>query len=525
MQTTPHDFELLSHYTVFIYPFLHDVRADDRRRRIQILERYWDPWWSRLDGEAGRALDDTYFFLPYIREVLFPETTALKGDPPGKQYANWVKQIGRWSNLGLAYFCEELPDHAVLRLTYKRAALQILKSIEVKMPAWEGGQAESQGPSAEVQWIDAMLFPSGLGFLMIKVGLQGEAPQLGQLVDLNYYLRQVHPPNINWVLPRVTIARTPNAMTVRDLMDFLTQGIVAGEGDIHDLAQYLPRLSDPATRRYSESEAGQVYGERCHVLSYACVDLSDEKRAGGAKGVFEAVEDRLLFEFASSIAVGDSVTKPMWIPSTDYARGLKQQKQFSVWQTWRGMALKESVVFLGTEDIKFNRKTLPGNIENDYLPLYLYSLYQKYQLFIFADELMRKGAYVAQHLQEVRALMDRFMDFRNKYWFNEVTRKPLGGELYSKFQQGLESTALYDLVSLQVKDLKEYYEERRQRRIDVLLNLATFVFLPLGAVIGIFGMTFFTGSWKSFIIVTVVSLVISMGIWRWCTEEFGSDLK
>jgi Mg2+ and Co2+ transporter CorA len=170
----------------------------------------------------------------------------------------------------------------------------------------------------------------------------------------------------------------------------------------------------------------------------------------------------------------------------------------------------------------FNKTVLPHNSQSDYLPLYLYSLYQKYQLFAFADELMRKGAYVSENLQEVRKLMDRFMNFSNRYWFNEVTRKPLGGEIYRKFQQGLESTSLYEMVSAQVKDLKEYYEERRQRRTGVLLNLFTFAFIPLSAVIGVFGMTFFEkGNWGLFLATFIVVGSISLGLWRWWTEESG----
>jgi hypothetical protein len=525
MQAVSKDFKLLKHYTILVYPFLHHVTADNRRRQIQSLEEAWEPWWSRLDGEIGRALDDTYFFLPYIREVIFPETTILKDKPAGGKYANWIKQISRWNREGLASFCEELPDDAVLRITYKKALLQDVRNIEIKSSVKSDVPAENSKLSAQVQWIDAMLFPSGLGFLMLKVALEEDSPQLGQLIDLNYYLRIVHPPNINWMFPQLSFEQMANTMTVRDLMDFLTQGMLDNDANIHDLAQYMAQLPDSVPKRFSESEAGQVYGERCHVFSYACLNLKDNSFDNTSKGVFESVKDRLVFEFVSSIPVGDSVNNSMWVPSPEYAKGLKNQKQFSVWEAWCGMALKESVVFLGTEDIDFNRQVLPGNIENDYLPLYIYSLYQKYQLFIFADALMRKGAYVAHHLQEVRALMDRFMDFRNKYWFNEVTRKPLGGELYCKFQQGLESTALYDMVSLQVKDLKEHYEERRQRRIDLLLNLVTFAFLPLGAVIGIFGMTFFTGSWKSFIIVMAIILIVSLGMWKWWTEESGPNVK
>ena len=483
---------------------------------MQSLEESWDPWWSRLQDEIGGVLDNTYFFLPYIREVLFPETIIFKDQPPGPRYENWVNEIAEWNRRGLSYFCQRLSPDGVVRVTYKQERLEHIKRFEIFEQRKQ--QTVSTDLLAEIDWIDALLFPSGVGFLLLKIVLRQDRPSLNQLVDLNYFLRLVHAPNIDWRLPELRFGERAIRASVRDMMDFLTQGMASDDQQINDLTLWKEHLPTSRHKRLSETEGGQVYGERCHVFSYACVDL---KNNASSNGVFGTLKDQLAFEYASSISIGDSVKESMWIPSLEYVKRLKANHQFTVWETWTGMALKESVVFLGTEDISFNRNVLPANVEQDYLALYVYSLYQKYQLFIFADQLMRKGAYVAEHVNEVRALMDRFMDFRNKYWFNEVTRKPLGSELYSKFQQGLESTSLFDLVSLQVKDLKEYYEERRQRRIDILLNIFTFVFLPLGASIGIFGMTFFNGSWKAFILVIALVLIVSLGIWKWWTEEFG----
>ena len=523
MSTVSSDFRLLNHYTVFIYPFLHNIRENNRNSRIQSLEDTWAPWWARLDRNIGSTLDNTYFFLPYIREVLFPETIGLKTKPPGPGYENWVNEIVQWSQGGVGHFCQKLSPDAVVRLTYKQEILQQTNRFEIMERG--NGLLVSTSLIAVIEWIDALLFPSGLGFVMLKIALNNDAASLNQLVGLNYYLRLVHAPRIDWRLPELSFGQRANTVTVRDLMDFLTQGIATDDERISDLSRWKEQVSKSMQQRSSESEAGQVYGERCHIFSYACVNAEESGIDGSARGAFGSLKDRLVFEYASSIAIGDSVNNSMWIPSAEHRQRLKTNHQISVWETWTGLALKESVVFLGIEDAPFNTRVLPANVENDYLPLYVYSLYQKYQLFIFADELMRKGAYVAEHLNEVRALMDRFMDFRNKYWFNEVTRKPLGSELYLKFQQGLESISLFDLVSLQAKDLKEYYEERRQRRIDVLLNIVTFVFLPVGAAIGIFGMTFFQGTWKAFILVVVIILFVSSGIWRWWTGEVGPRSK
>ena len=117
MDSTPTDYPLLSHYSVLIYPFFHGVKPTDRRWRIQRLEESWSPWWSRLDGTIHEAHDDTFFFLPYIREIVFPEVALFKDTPPGDQYANWDGEIRKWSTKGLNYLCSELPDDAVLRIT------------------------------------------------------------------------------------------------------------------------------------------------------------------------------------------------------------------------------------------------------------------------------------------------------------------------------------------------------------------------------------------------------------------------
>lgn len=513
------EYPLLTHYTILIYPFLHSIKPADRQQRIQRMEESWSPWWARLEGNIHKALDDTYFFLPYIREVIFPETALLKHLSPGNQYSDWVERVRQWNTKGLSYYCSELQQEAVLRITYKGELLANIRDLEIIPPSL-GGSDQETVPTARVEWIDAVMFPSGVGFLMMKVVLHEASPRLSHLVDLNYYLRTVHPPFTNWILTELRLGRVSYTVKMRDLMDFLTQGITNDGQIIPDITQFMEHLRLSKPRRYSESEAGQVYGERCHFFSYACVDVKDDGQAINQTGDL-SVQDRLLFEFASNIQIGQSQSNPVWVPSIEQVSALKERNRISVWNAWRGLALKESVVFLGTEDIGFNKSALPHNVEYDYLPLYLYSLYQKYQLFIFADELMRKGAYVAQHLQEVRKLMDRFMDFRNKYWFNEVTRKPLGGELYHKFQQGLESTLLYEMVSSQVKDLKEYYEERQQQRTGILLNFFTFVFLPLGAIIGIFGMTFFTGTWPLFVTTFLIVGMISLGLWRWQMEQGG----
>ena len=191
MPSETYDLPLLNHYSVLIYPFLHDVNSGDRRAKIRLLEESWAPWWARLDEGIRQALDDSYFFLPYIREVVFPEAALLKGTPPGDEYAHWVKRIQAWNAEGLSYFCNELSPEAVLRITYKRESLLAIREVEI-LPSAAGGELGAAVPPLRLEWVDALLFPAGVGFIVMKVALDEDSPRLSHLTDLNYYLRTVH---------------------------------------------------------------------------------------------------------------------------------------------------------------------------------------------------------------------------------------------------------------------------------------------------------------------------------------------
>lgn len=207
MASSQKDYPLLTHYTVLIYPLLHNITSVNRRQRIQRLEESWSPWWARLEGNIHKALDDTYFFLPYIREVIFPETALLKDSSPGNQYANWVERLRQWNAKGLSYFCSELQQESVLRITYRDELLADVRDIEIIPPSFGDRVEQETMPPVRLEWIDAIMFPSGIGFLMLKAVFREASPKLPNLVDLNYYLRIVHPPSTDWTLTELRLGR------------------------------------------------------------------------------------------------------------------------------------------------------------------------------------------------------------------------------------------------------------------------------------------------------------------------------
>jgi hypothetical protein len=470
------DLELLDHFTVLVYPFHHGVAGAARDARLEALDARWEPWWARLkDPELAGALEDTSFFLPYVRGVLFPETALLPDDPPEEDCADWVARARRWGDCGLRTFGRLVPPDSVLRLTCREPARAALSRFTLVPHRASAGRAEIP---AHLDWVDAVLFPTGVGFLLLKVRLRAERPGLAALIDLNGGLRTLlRAPAPSWKLPVLRFAGGQGETRVRGLMDTLTAGMGQAPGSpVAPLVSLGPGGSGAG--------AGRGYGGACFVVSYACADLGGAAARRLGPGAFATAEDRVLFEYAACLGLGTSVHNPAWVPSEEQAERFRRENRLALWRCWKGMVLKESLVFLGTADLPYNRRALPHNVEGDYLPLYVFTLHQKFQLFTFANSLMGEVARPEGGLRGARELLGRYVAFRNRYWLSEVTQKPQGGELYRKLQQGLEVDRLHEAVTASVKGAKEYHEEIRDRQVRLALDLLALVFGPLLIVLG-----------------------------------------
>jgi hypothetical protein len=468
------DPELLSHHSVFVYPFRHQLVGRARSSRLGLLGPRWAPWASRFsEGDLAARLEATAFFFPFVRDLLYPEVAWLRRQSPREDCDEWAALLRAWSAEGLSAIARDL-GAGVLRLTLRPEAHAGLEEFVVRCPG--GHRAESEDLAARCDWVDAELYPSGLGFLLLRARLTGPRPRLSQLIQINQALRQVLPPTRRWPMAELETARGER-FSLRELMNYLTQGLAAPTG------------GGP----YADSEAGRTYGERCHLLSFAVCDLArahgeSEIEPGAHElpaGPFPSAADRLVFELAACIGLGESVSNPVWVPSADQAAKYCRDNRVSLWRIWTGMVLKDAVVFLGTEDVPYNRRSLPRQVENDYLPLYLFVLYQKLQLFTFSNDLLREVALSSGRLTGARSLLQRFVTFRSRYWFAEVTRKPQGGELYRTFQRGLEVPTAYEMVTGSVKDVKDYYEGVWSRRVQWLKDGVTYggpVVMAVGAV-------------------------------------------
>jgi hypothetical protein len=500
MSASPVDLALHHHFTLLIYPFVHDINTAQREERLHMLAPRWQPWWARLSApERAEALESTGFFLPYIRGVLYPETLRLRDLPSRDGYRAWQARLDHDLVEGLAAFYRDTPDCAVLRLTCRESFRAALARFIV-VPDRPSRHPPAQG---RLDWIDALLFPAGVGFLILKVRLDSDHPTLERLLDLNRQLRHVHPPSLGWSLPAL---RFPSGamLTMEEMMNFLTQGLVQ-EDALAATPTAFVEAPVPTTPRYTESECGRAFGERCQFVSYAYVTPSADEKAELPRGEFDSSEERMLYELGIAIRLGDSVKEPsIWVPHREQIERIHRENRWAQWRSWQALVLRESFVVLATEKLDFNGVGLPRNLERDYLPLYLFTLYQRFQLFRFACDLMSEVAVGDARLDATRALLQRFVGFRSQFWFNEVTRKPQGGELYRLLRQGLQIDELYDMVTSSVKEAQEFYEGVRARQVERMKNLLTFG-TPLAA-----GYMFLAGWGQNWAVGVLLALLFAL---------------
>ena len=105
-------------------------RRAQRPARLVELGQRWVPWWSRLPPERlAQALDDTGFFVPYVRELLFPETGLVQTTDPELPGLDASRVAGK----SAAEIARAVPDGAVVRLTLCEPLLAELKTPKLSL--------------------------------------------------------------------------------------------------------------------------------------------------------------------------------------------------------------------------------------------------------------------------------------------------------------------------------------------------------------------------------------------------------
>jgi hypothetical protein len=255
---------------ILIYPFEHKslgARIEKwEMANLEFLDGRWRPWLHRLtDDDRRNAIDDSYYFLPHVRELLYPELTGRANvglDIPDQQ-----KEAQRLGALGLIDFLRHLnsadalaDENVLVRLTLSSELCSAFKRIHLRSDVVKIADIE-----LHLKWCDLFLFPQNVGFLTLAMECDGQV-NVEEFNDLIYHASLIHPPKIDWQLADWCFEQASSAdirCTGRTFVDFLLQGLSdqAGAKD-NSLDEFVQRNeSTKGITRYSLTEVGQIYGQ------------------------------------------------------------------------------------------------------------------------------------------------------------------------------------------------------------------------------------------------------------------------
>lgn len=481
------------HSIVLIYPFIHDLdRSNPRNKarwkeRMEALGKRWRPWWTRKLERASlsETIDDSYFFFPHLRKLLFPEVSD--GHP--KDQENQVHQRigGKFED-----WAWDLGHHAVQRMTLK---------LDGDGAALEGNRykirSDYDGMEAhlKINWVDCLLFPQGVGFLLIAVEWQegpsgGRNPDTPEVNDLLYLLKTIQPPTMRFQLPRWTAGDDDQTtFTSRSLVEFLVQGMVQQQVATTETFKSFVRSREDAShpQDYTMTPNGQVFGEQFRRLVYVCLNGSwDETNRKRAENLFDTAGDWQAYELATITQIKDPEFRPRAESLGDFLRS----RVYRFWDNWSGLSAHDSVVFVGESATKFNLDRLPRQVEADYLMLYLLTLYQYVRLSLLSGEILSYDSNLREKREKAGQYWEQFIDFRNHYWFAEPTPKPQGGDLYTLFQASMNVPRIFEGLREELSELQEYFEQRNERNLERGIRILTILSVVIGALslaVGWFG--------------------------------------
>lgn len=474
-----------------IYPFVHNLDSPSswwkRRafsRRLKNLEQRWVPWWNRfsppspetLDGMRENAieelplatpLDNTYFFLPYVRHLLFPET--LRPELLDKDLPTQVRALARMIVKPLDQYNRLIGTKGVLRMTLRpespllsRSAISIVwGSPTVTIPI-------------SIEWCDCFLFPQKIGFLVLKVRTKERFVDSEILTDLMSQLRYVHKKRLSEKLAFWRIESEEGTVEVesRTIVDYLVQGLTTSDGEIATSLRAF--VEHPPAQYYSLTSNGQVYGEQFRQLVFAELDQLTNPVRNREDELFATSADEVVWELATRRkAAGSSLPHAEFVAS--------QPGRIAMFQNWLGMATRDSLAFVSVS--RNSAGALPTNTEYDYLPLYLLVLYQHVRLSLQAGETGTRNK-----PNRIRPVWTGFLSFRNSTYFAEVTPRRQGNDLYRRLQEGLGVQSLFTTVREGMLDLREHLETLQEEKQADLLNWLTVVVAPLGIGLAVLGM-------------------------------------
>lgn len=566
------------HFVIAVLPFFHDlaiggadatlghrsVRSIDASDARSILggSGKWVPWLARcvgLPAELGPSgvFDDSHFFLPHVRETLFPEFHSLpvNSDPTLRERIAYddhapERVLQRTTALEAAArdrpleLWDALRSTSLIHLTLRRDVCETLASWQL-VTGKPGDERESV--TAALMWCDVLLFSYGVGQLVLALRAEkGERPAgpgypapttLGGVDRLRRLVSLVQPRYLGDTgVAKVRLGPVPDrTIRISTLLDYLLDGLagppLAGAtADIADFARgWESAVASPARIGeghvpYTVTRSGQVHSARMFTYVYVRPGSGHDPDSLGITGwkpsaCFRTALEQLGVEAGVEIPWLRSETSapdqsfalaPEWVRA--HALG---GHVFCRYTNWWAHAYDRSLVAFATRPDHFVSTWEYGvtrSLYHDYLWLFIHVVFVRSALTRFVERMQSCDRDSGDSLASLREVHEEFLRFRRRHGYPRVSPRDQAAELQALFHRSLDVDRDYAFVEQTLDDVMEAVESRNDRERARALDTLSVVVAPLALIFSACSMVMLTpwSAWQQWTLFAGLSLALGV---------------
>ncbi len=368
-------------YTYFVYPYT----IEESKLNKYLLKLFKDPRCSIKIFEKEKDLDIYEFFLPNVRNYMFP-TFELRGEAL-RDFKDLKKPEQKVKKIA--------PNH-VNTFIY-----DLGNNIQGKVGV-------ENGIFFKIEEIEIITFDTGICFFTMKTHLEN-TNKFFDLLDFNYRFK-----NIN--------------SEFASLKDFENIKIQTDTfKDMKDITELISQITGitPKDKRTPVYEEG-IVNSQFYTFSYVCIETSNWNE----KTNFRDIEnDFLRYSNVLPSNYNSDFNKANLEHNLHIIEKLKYSKT--------AISNTSSNIFCSGIDT-YNYTKLPYEYENQYFYLYILSLYKKLFLLKLSVEFKEYGKIVK--------LRNKFIDFTKLIWNKDVTLDDTGALYYRIINKTLDLEDLYNEI-------------------------------------------------------------------------------
>ena len=367
-------------YTYFIHPYI----IDETRYEKYILKMLRDKNCSLKIFEKEKDFDIYSYFLPQIRNYLFP-TFEIR--------AERLKELNNMRNEAKSTI---LAKHPCVCFNYNLG-----EDVQGKIGA-------ENGIFFRVNKIEIICFNTGVCFFTMKVHIE-ESDTFNDILNFNYKFRDIN-------------------SEFRNLKEYENIKIQTDTfKDIEEISTIISQVTGISKKNgKNQTETENINNSRFYTYSYACID--SEK--WNEKNNFSVIENEFL-KYANVLPNNYG---------SDFNKESKEQNLaiLSKMKYARIGITKLSSNLLCSGIDTYNYTKLPYEYENEYFYTYILGIYQK----ILLTEL-NKSFRVYDKIPKMRS---KFIEFTKYIWMKEITNNDTGTLYFNMLKESLELETLYEEI-------------------------------------------------------------------------------